>query len=119
VNVKGTTSSRHFQIWIGLNGQQDITFAYDSAALPADPNGQPFLVGAENGLGTGGSQLPAGTLPTGDLRVTSTDPVPGGTVSYTVKVRGVVPGEGKVTSSMTTPVVPGTTVVSSTVEVTW
>jgi hypothetical protein len=119
VNVAGTTSSRHFQIWIGLNGEQDITFAYDPTALPADPNGQPFLIGAENGPGTGGSQLPAGTLPTGDLRVTSTDPVPGGTASYTVTVRGLIPGDGKVTSSMTSPLVPGSTVVSSPVKVTW
>jgi Subtilase family/Fibronectin type-III domain/PA domain len=119
VNVWGTTSSRHFQIWIGINGTQDITFAYDPAALPAAPGDQPFLIGAENAPGTGGGQLPAGTLPTGDLRVTSTDPVPGGTASYTVKVRGLLPGDGKVTTSMTTPVVPGTTVVSSTVRVTW
>ncbi|MBX6356248.1 MAG: S8 family serine peptidase, partial [Micromonosporaceae bacterium] len=83
VNVWGTTSNRHFQVWIGLNGEQDITFAYDPAALPADPNGQPFLVGAENQVGEGGG-LPPGTLPTEDLRVTSTDPVAGGTASYTV-----------------------------------
>jgi subtilisin family serine protease len=116
-NVWGTTSNRHFQVWIGLNGEQDITFAYDPAALPADPNGQPFLIGAENEVGDGGG-LATGTLPTGDLRVTSTDPVPGGKVSYTVKVRGLIPGDGKVTSSMTSPIVPGTTVVGSTVKVT-
>jgi hypothetical protein len=117
VNVFGTTSTRHFQVWIGLNGEQDITFAYDPSALPADPNGQPFLVGAENQAGDGGG-LPTGTLPTGDLRVTSTDPAPGGTASYTVKVRGLVPGDGSATTSMTSPIVLGTTVVSSTVKVT-
>jgi hypothetical protein len=117
VNVFGTTSNRHFQVWLGEGATQDITFAYDPAALPADPNGQPFLVGAENVNGTGGGQLPAGTLPTGDLRVTSTDPTPGATVSYTVKVRGLFPGDGKITSSMTSPAVPGTTVVTSNVKV--
>lgn len=117
VNVWGTTSNRHFQVWIGLNGTQDITFAYDPAALPADPNGQPLLVGAENAPGTGGGQLPAGTLPTRDLRVTSTDPTPGGTASYTVKVRGLLPGDGTVASTLTSPLVPGTTVVNSTVKV--
>jgi subtilisin family serine protease len=117
MNVWGTTSNRHFQVWIGLNGTQDITFAYDPAALPADPNGQPFLVGAENVIGGGGG-LPAGTLPTEDLRVTSTDPVPGGSTSYTVRVRGLIPGDGKITTTMTSPIVPGTTVVTSTVTVT-
>jgi subtilisin family serine protease len=117
VNVFGTTSNRHFQVWIGLNGEQDIVFAYDPAALPAAPGDQPFLVGAENQLGAGAG-LPAGTLPTEDLRVNSTAPVPGGKASYTVKVRGLVPGDGTVTSSMTSPIVPGTTVVRSTVKVT-
>jgi hypothetical protein len=117
VNVFGTTSNRHFQVWIGLGDEQDITFAYDPAALPAAPGDQPFLVGAENQVGDGGG-LPAGTLPTRDLRVTSTAPTPGGTASYTVKIRGVLPGDGKVTTSMTSPIVPGTTVVSSTVKVT-
>lgn len=117
VNVWGTTSNRHFQVWIGLNGTQDITFAYDPAALPADPNGQPYLIGAENAPGTGGGQLPAGTLPTQDLRVTSSDPVPGGTATYHVQVRGLIPGDATVTTELTSPIVPGTTVVTSTVQV--
>ena len=53
MNVFGTTSNRHFQVWIGVNGVQDITFAYDPAALPGDPTGQDFLVGAENEAGQG------------------------------------------------------------------
>ncbi len=117
VNVWGTTSNRHFQVWIGINGTQDITFAYDPTALPTDPNGQPYLIGVENEPGTGGGQLPAGSVPTQDLRVTSTDPLPGGTAIYTVKVRGLLPGNGRVTTSLTSSVVPGTTVVTSTVKV--
>ncbi len=35
VNVFGTTSNRHFQVWIGINGVQDISYAYDPAAFPA------------------------------------------------------------------------------------
>jgi hypothetical protein len=38
---------------VGRNGVEDITYAYDPAALPADPFGQPFLVGAENSAGQG------------------------------------------------------------------
>jgi hypothetical protein len=115
VNVFGTTSGRVFQVWIGVNGPEDITFAYNPAALPGDPNGQRFLVGAENVNGTGGDQLPEGQLPTTDLRVTSTAPTPGGSTSYTITVRGDFAGTGQVTTSMVSPIVPGTTVVGNTI----
>ncbi|WP_460850063.1 S8 family serine peptidase, partial [Phytohabitans suffuscus] len=54
VDVWGTNSNRHFQIWIGLNGEEDIVFAYDPTALPAAPTGQDLIVGAENVNGSGG-----------------------------------------------------------------
>ena len=118
VDIFGTTSNQHFQAWIGIQGDgnsgQDITFAYDPAHLPSN-GGQPFLVGAENKLGTGGAQI-AG-LPTQDLRVTSTDATPGASVSYTVTVKGVALGAGKVVNEMDTPNVPGVTVVTNTIQV--
>ncbi|MEU3457408.1 S8 family serine peptidase [Micromonospora sp. NPDC006766] len=117
VNVWGSTSNRHFQIWIGLNGEEDIVFAYDPRALPKDPNGQPFLVGAENVNGTGGEQLPAGTLPTRDLRITSSAPTPGGSVSYTVDLAALEVGKGVVTTEMNATTVAGTTVVTSEVPI--
>ncbi|GAA4457898.1 S8 family serine peptidase [Phytohabitans houttuyneae] len=113
VDVWGTDSNRHFQIWIGLNGEEDIVFAYDPAALPGAPTGQDLIVGAENVNGSGGEQLPAGTLPTEDLRITSSAPTPGASVSYVVQVTGVGLGKGVVTSEMTATTVPGVTVVSS------
>ena len=116
VNVFGTTAAKTFQIWIGIDGVQDISFAYDPLNLPGNP-GQPFLVGAENKNGSGGAQLANGTVPTQDLVITSTDPTAGGSVSYTLTVRGVKRGTGTVTTSMDTPLVPGTTVVTSTVTV--
>jgi hypothetical protein len=115
----GTTTNETFQVWLGSNGPEDITFAYDPAHLPvapADP-AQPFQIGAENINGSGGSGLPPGVLPTQDLRVTSSAPTPGGTVSYTVVVLGNKTGTGTVTSTMDTPAVPGTTVVVSKVNV--
>lgn len=118
VNVFGTTSNRHFQAWIGVNGSEDVSYAYDPAALPADPAGQVVVVGAENVDGSQGEQLPAGTLPTRDLRVASSAGTPGGSVSYQVSVRGVLPGTGTVTSEMVADTVPGTTVVTTTVPVT-
>jgi subtilisin family serine protease len=115
VNVFGTNSQRAFQIWLGTGAVQDITFAYDFTTI-ADP-GMPFQVGAENISGTGGQGLPPGVLPTEDLRVTSTDPLPGGTASYTVTALGIFPGSGKITTSMNSPAVPGTTIVTSNVAV--
>jgi hypothetical protein len=72
VNVFATSSLRKFQVWLGANGTQDVSFAYDPASLPADPAGQPFQVGAENVDGTRGAGLGLGILPTQDLRITST-----------------------------------------------
>jgi hypothetical protein len=114
VNVFGTTSQRVFQVWIGLNGTQDITYAYDPANLPANPNGQPFLVGAENELGQGDMTA---TLPTQDLRVTSSAPTPGASVSYTVNVRGIDIGTGTVTTELTGTGLPGVTIVTSQVTI--
>jgi hypothetical protein len=113
----GTTNSRIFQIWLGDNGVQDITFDYKLSTMASLPAGQPLQIGAENINGTGGGQLPTGTLPTSEIRVTSSAPVPGQTVSYTTTLLGILPGAGKVTTQATSPVVPGTTVVSSNVKV--
>ena len=115
LNVFGTTSLRVFQVWIGLNGTEDITFAYDPANLPADP-GFPFNVGAENAEGSAGDQI-AG-LPTGDLRVTSTPGAPGGSLTYSFNVIGVSRGVGTVRTDMTTPLVRGTTTDVDTITVT-
>jgi len=114
VNVWGTTNRTTFQIWIGTNGVQDVTFAYDPTDAPT-AEGQPFLVVAENGLGEGGALT---TVPASDLTVSSTPPTAGGSVSYTVKLLGLLPGTGDVTTSMTTPIVRGTTVVKTPVTVT-
>jgi len=113
----GTATNRSFEVWLGAGGPQDIVFAYDAASIATLPAGQDMVVGAENLNGTGGQGLPVNTLPTEDLRVTSTDPVPGATTSYTVTVKGLLPVPGTVTTSVTSPAVPGTTVVQSTVTV--
>src|SRR5262245_35487554 len=108
LNVFGTNSLRVFQAWIGLNGVEDNTFAYDPGNLPAPtPAGINFLVGAENLDGTAGSSI-AGA-PVQDLRVTSTPFVPGGKLTYSVQVKGVHPGAQRVTTSVDTPIVRGTT----------
>lgn len=117
VNVFGRPDLRVFQTWIGLTGDgnpgQDITYAY--ADEQADPNGQDFLVGAENELGEGDVSA---FLPAEDQRVTSTPATPGGSASYVVVARGERPGSGVVTTEMLSPTVPGVTVASSEVQVT-
>ena len=70
VHVFGTTNLRVFQAWIGVNGVEDIAFAYDPANLPADPGGLPLVVGAEDAGGCRGDRIPG--VPTEDLRVAST-----------------------------------------------
>ncbi|HEX5511936.1 MAG TPA: S8 family serine peptidase [Actinomycetales bacterium] len=112
VNVWGTQDLRSFQVWIGINGEQDITYAY--AAPQADPNGQDFLVGAENEIGQGDMQA---VLPTSDKRITSTDPTPGGSLTYTFRVLGQAPGAGEVVSRMTATGVPGVTETTSRITV--
>jgi hypothetical protein len=114
VNVFGTNSLRTFQTWIGVNGTQDISFAYPPTALPSDPSGQPFLMGAENESGQGDM---VAVLPTTDQRVTSTAPTPGASVSYDVTVRGTARGMGSVRTEMTATGVSGVTIEQDSIEV--
>jgi len=113
LNVFGTTDLRTFQVWIGIDGTQDITYAY--AAPMADPAGQPFLMGAENALGLG-DMTP--TLPAEDQRVTSTAPTPGGVAAYDVTVRGTARGFGWVRTEMDATGVPGVTIEEDAITVT-
>jgi hypothetical protein len=109
VNIFGTTATKVFQQWIGLNGVEDISYAYDPANLPgAPPAGAGLTVGAENAEGTAGDQISG--PPTEDLVVTSTPGAPGGALTYSMKVKGVSPGVGKVTTATSTPQVKGITV---------
>jgi len=122
VNVFGTNSLRVFQTWIGINGTEDIVYAYDPANLPVAP-GPAFglTVGAENVEGNRGAQTAPtfpGTGPTQDLRVTSTPGAPGGTFTYSFGVRGIQVGTGTVRTDMTTPLVRGTTIDVDAIQIT-
>ncbi len=122
VNIFGTTNTQVFQAWIGLNGTEDITFAYDPANLPdAPPAGFGLTVGAENSDGSAGEQTAPtnpGTPPTEDQRVSSTPGAPGGALTYSFKVRGLMQGTGSVRTDVTTPLVRGTTTDVDTITVT-
>jgi subtilisin family serine protease len=122
LNIFGTNSQRVFQAWIGLNGTEDITFAYDPVNLPAaPPAGFGLTVGAENSDGSAGDQTAPtfpGTPPTEDQRVTSTPGAPGGSLSYSYDVKGVFQGAGTARTDLTTPLVRGTTTDVDTITVT-
>ena len=105
VNVFGTTSRKTFQAWIGTNGTQDISFAYDSTALPGLPSGQGLLIGAENEAGAGVGLKD--TAPTGDLRVTSTAPSAGTPLTWNVQAKGTDGGTAEVTAEVASPRLPG------------
>ncbi|MDQ1440146.1 MAG: hypothetical protein QOG97_374, partial [Acidimicrobiaceae bacterium] len=105
-----------FQVWIGVNGTEDISYTYKSGL--SNP-GLPFNVGAENFDGTGGSNF-AG-LPSGDLVVNSTPALPGGTASLSVTLRGnrVLPGgaPSTVETDMTTSITRETSVSKASIQV--
>ena len=114
VNLYGTTDLQVFQTWIGVNGTEDITYAYDPTNLPTN-GGMDFLVGAENAVGQGDMEA---VLPTEDLRVTSSDASTGDVLSYTLFVRGQNEGNAAVTTTMSADTVAGLTVVTTDVLVT-
>jgi subtilisin family serine protease len=122
LNIFGTTSQRVFQVWIGVNGTEDITFAYDPGNLPAaPPAGFGLTVGAENSEGSAGDQIaPTSpeTPPTEDLRVISTPGAPGGSLTYSFVVEGVNRGSGRVRTDLEAPLVLGTTTEVDTITVT-
>jgi hypothetical protein len=109
VNLFGTNTLKVHQQWIGTNGAEDISFTYDSANLPGDPGPSYGLtVGAENLDGTAGSQITG--APVEDYRVTSTPGAPGGSMTYSMNIKGVQSGTGTVTTGTSTPLVKGLTI---------
>ena len=109
---------RTFQTWIRLGTVEDITISYAADSLGKLAPGNDLSVGTENASGTGGNGLGLNVAPASDYRITSTPPVPGGTFSYALTLTGTDRGTGTVTTSMNADIVPGTTVVRSTVTVT-
>ncbi|WP_285703705.1 S8 family serine peptidase [Microtetraspora sp. NBRC 16547] len=109
VRLWGDSKIKMFQQWIGLNGTEDITYAYNPTALPGHPGDDYGLtVGAENADGTAGSQITGG--PASDYQITSTPGAPGGTLTYSFTVKGSSVGTGTVTTATSTPQVRGITV---------
>jgi hypothetical protein len=105
----GTNALKVFQQWIGVNGAEDISYTYDPGNLPGDPGpAYGLTVGAENVDGTAGSQITG--PPIEDYRVQSTPGAPGGSMTYSMNIKGVQKGTGSVTTGTSTPLVKGLTI---------
>jgi hypothetical protein len=84
-----------FQVWIGLNGVEDISYAYGPVTTG---DGSLLTIGAENLFGNSGENFyfnGTGTLPnsTIQLRVTGTAAQPGETHTITFTARGRKTGQ--------------------------
>lgn len=94
VREYGSGRENSFQIWIGLNGVEDITFTYGDVF---NGDGGFLTVGAENKFGNRGQNYyadGAGVLPVNgtELRVTSVPGAPGETRVITYQATGVRKG---------------------------
>jgi hypothetical protein len=111
VHVAGDASAagtRAMQVWIGVNGTQDISYGYHSSTLNVDAPGRTGLtVGAENVTGTAGAQISG--PPASSYVVTATPLVPGGSRTYSLIIGGMEPGTQTLTSTLDSDVVAGTT----------
>lgn len=115
-NYSSAAQVRNFQVWIGVNGVDDISYAYDAGTVGQTGDGGFLTVGAENDSGTAGAQITG--APTGDYVVTSAPGAPGESFSYTLRVKGLAKGTESLTSWMTADTVSGVTVVTTKVVVT-
>lgn len=113
----GTTDHRKMQIWIGVDGVEDVSYAYDAATTlgQGTPAGYGLTVGAENESGTAGAQL-AGP-PTSEYVISTTPGAPGGSLAYDVTVKGKSKGGQLVKTTMTGDTVAGLTVASTAITV--
>ncbi len=117
VHVFGNAANhRTFQMWIGVNGSEDISYGYAPDAIGADGSPDGLTVGAENLSGTAGDQI-SGT-PQGPYVITTTPGEPGESLSYTLTIKGHRPGVRSLTTDMTADVVAGTTSVRTPITVT-
>jgi hypothetical protein len=108
---------RQMQVWIGIDGVQDVSYAYaDSTIGAAGDGGVGLAIGAESKNGTEGSNIVG--PPTGSYVVTSTPGTLGGSAVVTLQVRAKDDDDGTLTSTMVTDVVAGKTIVRTPIDVT-
>ena len=109
-----------FEVWIGVNGTEDISFAYGNVT---GGDGGFLTVGAENKFGNRGESVyvdGTGTPPTAasEFRVTSTPGTPGETKTITYTAKGVAVGQWTNCAEVKANTVFGTTTACAVGEVT-
>ena len=102
-----------FQVWIGVNGQHDISYAYGT--IQGNGDGGFLTVGAENRFGNRGANFyynGTGTLPGAgtELVVTATPGAPGETRTITFRAIGKNKGPWSNCAQMTSSAFTGTQV---------
>jgi uncharacterized repeat protein (TIGR01451 family) len=112
----GDRAPNDFQVWIGVNGVEDITFAYGDVTLGDAGN---LTVGAENAFGTSGQNLyynGTGTAPAADVGVNvfSEPAAPGETHTVTFQLVAKRTGKWGNCAQMTSNLFQGTNIACST-----
>ncbi|MEO5724794.1 MAG: S8 family serine peptidase, partial [Ilumatobacteraceae bacterium] len=115
VHLYGDTTAagaRSMQVWLGTSDTEDVSYEYGPDALgQLAPLAAGLTIGVENESGTAGAQISG--APSGSYRITTTPGGPGGSVTYSLTIRGDRAGQWSLRSSMTADIVPGKTVVST------
>lgn len=109
-----------FQVWIGINGEEDIAFVYGDVS---DGDGGLLTVGAENEFGNSGANWYAdgvGTAVTSttELRITSIPGAPGASHQITFEVTGWTPGPWNNCVELTSDLFDGTNIICFSGEIT-
>jgi len=110
-NWSNPTQLNTFQVWIGLNGVEDISFVYGPAITGGD--GGFLTVGAENKFGSSGGtvyfngvgEAPSPSYPTVEpgyeVEVTSVPGAPGGSQTITFQLTGTEKGKWQNCATLT------------------
>lgn len=101
----GTDTDEIFQLWVGLNGEEDISYGYDFENLTAPPDEYGLSVGAENSAGSGGEDFH--TVPEEPQRITSSPGAPGETMTYRFTVEAGRVGDAQVRTDVKSPAILG------------
>ncbi len=101
----GTTQANSFQIWIQLGATEGTWFAYDALDGPSDA----LNIGAENRDGSSGVNL-VGAPTAADYVITTSPPLPGGSVTITYEASASRKGTYDLKASMTSNIVRGTAI---------
>ena len=116
VHPFGDMTPRNMQVWIGIDGKDDVSYRYAADTVNVDaPAGTGLTVGAESPTGQFGAQITG--PPAGNYVVTATPGAAGESKTWTVTAKGIQKGNQPVTTSLDSNLNVGTTIVSTPIKV--